>query len=338
MDIAIDENENLFIADDLSHRVWKRSTNGNITAVAGNGTPLFTGDGVLATQTGLFAPSGVAVDGKGNLYISDARSYRIFKVGPDGIITIFAGNGTNDFSGDGGPATQAGLSFPTKVAVDGSGELFIVDSSSGRIRKVGSNGIITTIAGNGNVFSGDEGPATQAGIGYPTGIAIDGSGSFYIATPFDNRIRKVGSDGIIKTIAGNGTQGFSGDGGPATQAELHWPGHIAVGITGSSLFISDVSNNRIRAVSYPYGSITTVAGNGTAGYAGDGGLATQAELNTPGGIVIDRTGNLYFVDFENSRIREVIASTCSASGGGAGAGSGYNLPPSPPRTKPVLIQ
>jgi sugar lactone lactonase YvrE len=245
--LAIDGAGNLFISDITNNRV-RRVTNGTITTVAGDGTAAFGGDGGPATAASLNQPTGVAVDGSGNLFIADRFNGRVRRVDAStGIITTVAGNGSFGFSGDGGPATAAPLNHPTGVAVDGSGNLFIVDSSNQRIRQV-SNGVITTVAGNGtHGFSGDGGPATAAALNFPWGIAVDGAGNLFVADQFNFRVRRVdASTGIITTVAGTGQSGFSGDGGPATAANVD-PFAVALDSTGN-LFIADPSNSRIRRV------------------------------------------------------------------------------------------
>src|SRR5208282_1432049 len=223
---------------------------------------------------------------------------------PNGIITTVAGNGTAGYSGDGGAATNAKLYWPSGVAVDATGNLFIADYVNNRVREVGANGIITTVAGGGSNGLGDGGAATNAELYYPAGVAVDATGSLFIADEGSQRIRKVGSNGIITTVAGNGTQGYSGDGGAATNAELYLPTGVAVDASGN-LFIVDSGNNVIRKVG-TNGIIATVAGNGTGGYSGDGGAATTAELSFPKGVAVDATGNLFIADYYNNRIRKVV--------------------------------
>jgi len=278
--------------------------NGIITTVAGKATAGSSGDGGAATNAGLWEPIGVAVDATGNLLIADIGNNRIRRVATNGIITTVAGNGTEGYSGDGGVATNAELHSPNGVAVDASGNLFIADALNDRIRKVDTNGIITTVAGNGTGgYAGDGGAATNAGLGFPSGVALDATGNLLIADLGNNRIRKVATNGIITTVAGNGTYGYSGDGGAATNAEFHSPVRLAVDATGN-LFVADDWNSRIRKVD-TNGIITTVAGNGTADYAGDGGAATNAKLNVPTGVAVDSVGNVFIADYDNSRIREV---------------------------------
>jgi sugar lactone lactonase YvrE len=221
-----------------------------------------------------------------------------------GIITSVAGNGTRGFSGDGGPAIQAGLKGPTHAAFDQEGNFYIADFVNWRVRKVDHNGIITTVAGNGSYnYSGDNGPATSAGV-TPKGIALDAAGNLYIAD-FNSRVRKVDLNGIITTIAGNGNQGFSGDGGPATLAELGPPYAVAFDLRGN-LYIADTENSRVRKVDLN-GIISTIAGNGSEGDSGDSGPATQAELITPYDVAADAAGNLYIAEVLGNRVRKVDA-------------------------------
>ncbi len=227
-----------------------------------------------------------------------------------------AGDGIFGFSGDGDPATSASLRDPFGVALDGAGNLFIADRFNQRIRRVdAATGIITTVAGDGPTgigaggFSGDGGPATSASLNSPFGVAVDGAGNLFIADTLNNRIRKVDTSGIITTVAGNGSFGFSGDGGPATSASLHEPFGVALDGSGN-LFIADRFNQRIRRVDAATGIITTVAGDGptgigAGGFSGDGGPATSASLSFPFGVALDGSGNLFIADFSNSRIRKV---------------------------------
>jgi sugar lactone lactonase YvrE len=297
--MAVDSAGNLYIADYQNHRVRKVS-NGLIASVAGNGTLGESGDGGPATSAQMNLPSGVAVDSAGGVYSAESNDELVRKVS-NGVIATVAGNGTNGFSGDNGPATSAELWSPESAALDAAGNLYIADFANKRVREV-SNGAIATVAGNGTAgFSGDNGPATSAELNGPIGVAVDSTGNLYIADRANNRIRRV-SNGTIATAAGNGTAGYSGDNGPAASAELKSPDGVAVD-SGGNLYIADSGNNVIRKVSS--GLIATVAGNGTAGFSGDNGPATSAELNAPWGVALDSTGNLYISDSGNNRVRKV---------------------------------
>ena len=271
--VAVDAQGSLYISDTSNHRVRKVS-NGVITTVAGTGTKGYSGDGGQATSAQLYYPEGIAVDGQGNVYIADEYNHRIRKVTPDGIITTVAGTGTLGYSGDGGQATSAQLNYPYGVAVDGQGNVYIADDDNNRIRKVTTDGIITTVAGTGTAGdTGDGGQATSAQIYDPYAVAVDAQGNLYIGEDSGHRVRKV-SGGVITTVAGTGTKGFSGDGGQATSAQLYYPDGVAVDAAGN-LYIADEYNHRIRKVSG--GIITTVAGTGTEGFSGDGGPAISAQ-------------------------------------------------------------
>jgi RHS repeat-associated protein len=301
-----------------------------VTTVAGNGDADYSGDGGKAIYAALARPAGVATDPDGSLFIADRDNSRIRRIGPDGIITTIAGNGSYGFSGDGGPASQAELAYPVSVALGPDGSLYIADAENQRVRRVGRDGIIDTVAGTGEIgFSGDHGPATQAVFTWPSSIDVGPDGSLYITDTGNHRIRRVGTDGTIATIAGNGTQGYSGDNGPAVLARLSVPSGSTVGNDGS-LYIADWGNQRIRRVG-PNGIITTVAGSGPSGlnnggFSGDGGPATQARLRHPVAVALGPRGNLFISDTGNDRIRRVgqdgIIRTVVGGGSGAGPGDG----------------
>ncbi|MGA2434989.1 MAG: BACON domain-containing carbohydrate-binding protein [Bryobacteraceae bacterium] len=290
-----------------------------INTFAGGGLP----ENMPAISAMFGFVEGVAVDHAGNLFIPVPDYAIVVRMDQNGFLTRVAGNGIGGFGGDGGPATEAQLLQPNGLAVDAAGNLYIADYGNNRVRKV-SNGIITTVAGNGfQGPAGDGGPATQASLGYPMRVAVDGAGNLYIADTTNNCVRKV-SNGIITTVVGYGTQGYSGDGGPATSAWLHYPEGVAVDAAGD-LYISDTFNNVIRKVSN--GVITTVAGNGTLGYGGDGGPGTSASLYYPGGIALDASGSVFIADEGNCRIRKLSnGSITTVAGNGSWGWSGDNGP------------
>lgn len=301
--IGADAAGNLYIAD--GPRIRKVSAAGIISTVAGNGTSGFSGDGGPAIGAQLNSAQLVVPDTLGVLYILDAGNQRIRKVSLQGVIQTIAGNGFSTYGGDGGQAANAVLSTPTSVALDRSGNLYLADSGNSVIRKISTQGIITTVAGTPGPggYSGDGGPAVNALLSSARGVAVDGAGNLYIADTGNNRVRRVSPDGTIATIAGSGTAGYSGDGGKATNAQLYGPWNVAVDGSGN-VIISDTYNSRIRKVSSD-GSITTIAGNGSAGYSGDGGPAATASLSQPHGLAFDSNGNLFVADYLNSRIRRI---------------------------------
>jgi sugar lactone lactonase YvrE len=310
-----------------------------IVTVAGDGTNGLGAEGVLATSTQLASPYGVAFDAAGNMYIADAGSNRIRKVNiSDGKINTVAGTGTSGYllAEDGGPATSAKLSAPTKVALDSSGNIYIADANNNRIRKVNaSDGNISTVAGDGSASSGGDGNlATAAQVYGPYGVFVDASGNIFIAEKNGMRVRKVrASDSKIETVAGTGVGGYTlaEDGGPATSAKLNNPSGVFVDVSGT-IYIADVFNNRIRKVEATTNTISTVAGCSNVGlYGGDGNLATSAFLNMPYDVSVDSSGNIFIADMSNYRIRKVDATTGNIStlaGDGTAANTGDNGPAS----------
>jgi sugar lactone lactonase YvrE len=302
--VAVDAAGNVYVADQVNHCIRKINTSGIISTVAGTGVQGNSGDGGLATSANLYLPTGVAVDGAGNIYIADYFVNRIRKVNTSGIISTIAGSGAQGFSGDGGPATSAKFYWPGAVAVDGAGNLYISDQRNNRIRKVNTAGIITTIAGNGiQGYTGDGGVATTAAINSPQGLGVDAAGNVYFSDGGNNHIRKISTAGIITNFAGNGINGFSGDGGQAGSAAIFGPDGIMVDANGA-VYFADSNNNRIRVVN-AYGFIYSIAGDGTGGFAGDGGPATAAELYSPEAVAVDANGNIFIADRANMRIRKV---------------------------------
>jgi trimeric autotransporter adhesin len=345
--VVVQSNRAWFICETAGTYFGQAMTAGDIYAVAGNGNYGYSGNGGPATSAELDIPAGVTVDAAGNLVITDTGNFRVRVVAAStgtfygqamtaGDIYTVAGNGNYGYSGNGGPATSAELNFPENAAVDAAGNLVIADDDNNRVRVVAAStgtfygqamtaGDIYTVAGDGsNVYSGDGGPATEAGMS-PGYVTVDAAGNLVISDTVNDRVRVVAAStgtfygqamtaGDIYTVAGNGTAGYSGNGGPATSAELDFPQGVAVDGSGN-LIIADNGNNRVRVVAVTTGTfyaqamtagdIYTVAGNGTAGYSGDGGQATSAELDTPYGVAVDSSGNLLIADSQNGLVRLV---------------------------------
>ena len=295
-----------------------------INTIAGT-TAGYSGDNGLAVSCQLYSPCGIAFDTIGNLYIADFNNNVIRKVNTVGVITTVAGNGTAGFGGDGGIATSAQLNNPVDVKVDDSCNIYIAEQTGQRVRKVNSLGVINTIAGTGVFgFSGDGGQATLANLGTPEGIALDKAGNLYIAEYANNRIRKVNLSGVINTIAGNGTIGYSGDWGQAVLAQLKNPSSIVIDEL-NNVYFTECGNNVVRKID-PTGIISTVAGNGTQGYTGDGSTATSASFSCPHGINVDAANNIFVSDANNNVIRKTsnigIINTIAGNGTGGYSGDG----------------
>ncbi len=308
--VIADAAGNLYIADSGDNMVRRVDAGtGIITLYAGTGIAGLSGDGGAATAAQLRGPGGLAMDAIGDLYIADTSNNRVRKVDTHGVITTVAGS-SNTFSngvGDGGAAISAALSFPTGLGLDSAGNLYISDTGNRRVRRVDNNGTITTFAGNGLLGSvgsvGDGGAATSARV-TPAGLNLDAAGNLYIADSGNNLIRKV-SGGNITTVAGSGTEGYSGDTGTATKATLRAPGAVAVDDSGN-IFIADSGNQVIRLVSS--GKIITIAGNGGRGNFGDGGPALAATLDYPAGLLAAPGGYIYIANstlgnYQDARIR-----------------------------------
>ncbi len=289
-----------------------------IANAVGNGTAGFAGDSGKAAEAQINYPLGLAIDNSGNIYIADHFNHRIRRVAADGTITTVAGSDSIGSTGDDGPATSAQLNYPSGIAIDSSGALYITDTMNHVIRKVVVGGNITLFAGQRGVsgfqetdLQGEYLQAKDAQLNAPTGIAIDGSGNIYFCDTRNHRVRRIGTDGKIQTIAGAGEKGETGDGGKAVEAKLNSPTGVAVDAAGN-VYIADQMNHRIRRVDKD-GIISTVAGTGLPGYSGNGGLATNARLFYPCCIALDKQGNLFIADRTNNRVRRVDAQTGTIS-------------------------
>jgi len=340
--VAVDNQGNVYVADTYNEyiRVLNTQTTaitianvtiqpGQVGIVAGNGTAGYSGDGGAATNAEIYNPIGLAVDNSGNIYIADLYNYRVRKVNNAGIISTVTGLGTQVYGGDNGPASAATL-YPYAVAVDGQGILYISDTYNQRIRVVNTSGstitragvkippgYIATVAGNGNIGTAGNGPALNAEFSDPYGMAVDTNGNIYICDTYNRQIYAVNvgtttitvagiqiQPGYIAIVAGNGNYGYRGDGFLATTAEFSDPDGVAVDSAGN-IYVSDTENERVRKITNSTGLISTVAGNGTYGYNGDGIPATSAMLTYPREVAVDGGGNVYFADEPNLRVREV---------------------------------
>ncbi len=313
--VALDAGGNLYILDESDNRIRKVDPTGIITTFAGTGIPGYSGDGGPAANAELNFPTGIAMDAKGNLYIADEGNSRVRLIAVDGTINTVAGNGTSTFAGDNGMATSAQVD-PEAVALDSQGNLYIADGFNFRIRKVDTSGIITTIAGNGlEGYSGDNGPAVIAKIDFVTDLAVDNMGNVYLADLYNYEVRKIDSTGMMTDFAGGNQYGALDENGvPATTAVVV-PYAVAFDPAGN-LYISDnnLNNTMIRRVDISTGLIYNVAGTGTIGFAGDGGEALVAELNSPAGLVIS-SGVLYFADVSNERVRKIASNIITTVAG-----------------------
>jgi uncharacterized protein (TIGR03437 family) len=308
--LAVDAGADVFVADNENLRI-REVRGGIVQTVAGNGLYRLAGNGGPAASATIYLVEGLRADPAGNLYFAESSLNRVRKIATDGTISIFAGNGLFGYSGDSGPATSARLAFPSFLATDSAGNVYVSDAVNNVIRKIDTNRIITTIAGTGvGGYSGDTGLAKQAQLYQPAGLDFDGEGDLWLADTLNNVIRVITPAGDIFTAAGTGTAGFSGDGGLSAAARLNAPQGLRIfapGTTEESLYFSDTGNNRVRRIRYINNQyvIDTVAGNGKAGYFGDGGQATGATLNQPEGLAFDSSGILYIADRGNSVVRAV---------------------------------
>ncbi|HYL35742.1 MAG TPA: hypothetical protein VEV17_07515 [Bryobacteraceae bacterium] len=315
--IALDASGNILIADQ-NRRVREITLDGNIQTVAGNGLYRFSGDGGPATSATLYLPTSVIADASGNVLFSETGQNRIRRVAPDGTISVYAGTGQQGYSGDGGPATQAAIAFPTYLGIGPDDNLYFSDAFNQAVRKIDQNGTITTFVDTGNsVFGSDARAHSQ-----PYGIDFDGVGDLLIADRGTHRVLVVNPTATQGgVVAGTGQAGFSGDGGKATQAMLNHPAGLA--FFNGAVYFCDSGNNRVRRIAASDLTITTVAGNGQAGYSGDGGQAVQASLNSPQGLTFDPAGNLYIADQGNNVVRRVAVDGTITTFAGSPAASSF---------------
>jgi len=302
--VAVDTANNLYVAEIFNQRVRKVNSAGIITTYAGTGVNGYSGDGGPATSANVSNMRGIDADTRGNIYIADYTNNRLRKIDVNGVITTLAGTGPAASTGDGGLAVNAQLNGPYAAAADTLGNVYIADMLGNRVRKINPAGIISTYAGTGSSgYNGDGIAATSANLFYPSSLYLDTAGNLYIADYGHHRIRMVNTAGIISTVAGNGTGGFSGDGGPATAAQFNLPRGVTLDRNGN-MYVADRLNNRIRKINSA-GTISTLAGNGTAGFAGDGGPSINAQFNNPTKVTTDQLGNLFVADYNNQRVRKI---------------------------------
>jgi uncharacterized protein (TIGR03437 family) len=335
--LAVDSSGKVYIAVSADNTVRVVTTDGLINLFAGSGYSGYYGDYAAGTTTGtttiganpgtailagLTNPQDVAIGPNNTILIADAGNGAIRSVSSKGVITTVSGNGTLGLSGDGTATTLAMLS-PFGVTADSSGNLYVAESATNRIRKIDTTGNITTAVGDGNQgYAGDGGPPNKVEMSVPTSVALDSSGNVYFADSLNNRIRKL-AGGTVNTFAGSGVFSHSGDGGAATSAQLNTPLGVAVGAAmglgiAADVYIADTANHAVRRISN--GIISNFAGTGTAGFAGDGNAATGAQLNSPQGLATDAAGNLYIADTQNHRVRKVANGTISTVAGNGTAG------------------
>jgi sugar lactone lactonase YvrE len=308
--LALDARGDLYISDIGSHSILKLDSQSRLTVIAGTGESGYSGDGGPAVSACLNAPHDLTFDASGRLLIADTYNHRIRRVDRQGVITTVAGNGSAPNTGYGRPAPEDSLNNPQGIAVDQAGNILIADTYNRVVRQVDAHGAMKIIAGSVGGLNGDGGAANKAQLNLPMAVTQAPDGVVYISDSGNSRVRRIDSDGVIRTVSGLGGgdglggAGFAGDSGPAEKAKLFSPADIKVDRAGN-VYISDSGNNRIRVISA--GKITTVVGSGQMGFSGDGRAAVAAELNTPQKIALGQDGSLYIADRANHRVRKVDA-------------------------------
>jgi len=291
-DLAVDSFGNVYVTDAHNHRIRKITPAGVVSTLAGSTEGFENGIGTAAQFN---HPFGVAVDSSGNVYMADSNNHRIRRITPAGVVSTLAGTGTEGFAD--GTGTEAQFYFPTGVAVDSSGNVYMADSNNHRIRKITPGGVVSTFAGTGSAGHAD-GTGTEAQFNLPYGVAVDSSGNVYVGDLDNHRIRKITPAGVVSTLAGS-TEGFAD--GTGTETRFSYPGRVAVD-SSDNVFVADSGNHRIRKIT-PAGVVSTFAGTGIRGHAD--GTATTAQFNYPTGVAVDSSGNVYVADFGNRRIRKI---------------------------------
>ena len=310
---TFDAAGNFYFSDKYNGSIRMVNAAGNISTIAGTGSPGTSGDGGAATSAQIDWPLGIAFDGAGNLYIAAYTSHSIRKVSTSGIISTFAGtSGSGGSTGDGGPATAAKVSYPTDVAADAAGNIYISDWNNGLVRKVNSLDTISTYAGGGSSFT-DGIPATDASFYGNNSVFSDRKGNLFVTDMNDNRVCKITSGALCYTIMGTGTAGYSGDGAAATAAKCDGPSFVAADVAGN-IFFSDMNNHVVRRIEAATGNITTVVGSNVSSYTGDGGAATAATLSFPTGLCFNATGDLFICEQGNNVVRKVTAAAVALTG------------------------
>ena len=308
--VCTDSSGNIFIAEQLDHRIRKVNlSTGIISTIVGTGIAGYNGDSIISQNAQLNYPIGIIIDSIDNLYIADGNNNRIRKVSTNGIITTIAGTGVAGYNGDSIQAMISSIYSPTGITIDRYGSILFSDNHNNRVRKITTNGIISTIAGSGlQGYYGDNGLANIAQINSPIGINVDTVGNFYFIDYNNSRVRKVSiTNNVISTICGTGINGYNSDGIVSIVAQLNQPRSVAID-KYNNILIADSYNNRIRKINMTTGIISTIAGTGIAGFSGDGCTPTSAMLKGPSYIYVDRYNDYYITDGANHRVRKIINS------------------------------